>query len=79
MYGCPVGCSMRARASRRRALLDRRRGRGRGRGRGRAVISCFSVALDSRTCKSASSIDIARSRVIGDSAFIGRHFLDDDG
>jgi len=60
MYGCPVGCSMRARASRRRALLDRRRGRGRG--RGRAVISCFSVALDSRTCKSASSIDIARSR-----------------
>jgi len=51
MYGCPVGCSMRARASRRRALLDRRRGRGRG----RAVISCFSVALDSRTCKSASS------------------------
>ena len=75
MYGCPVGCSMRARASRRRALLDRRRGRGRG----RAVISCFSVALDSRTCKSASSIDIARSRVIGDSAFICRHFLDDDG
>ena len=61
MYGCPVGCSMRARASRRRALLDRRRGRGRG--RGRAVISCFFFLRCARfVVKARRRVDIARSR-----------------